>query len=387
MKVSCSVRKIKTFAAMLVITLAAALAASLTGACNVFLGPESASDPHAVLKSLWTDFNEIHAYIDIRMSDNPDFESWEEVYEYYNALLKKRIPPDSPDGDRDGTYLFDTCKDMLSELMDPHVSLFAPGGNYYWLRNDDIQKREEKWFNLAVIKKNYLLDNGIDKGGFFTYGRFKSEFFQNIGYIYIASFVDSEKLEQTDWPKEIDGITKFFQDENLDAIVIDIRNNSGGSGQIAEYIAGRFTSVQKNYMKASVKNGPGRDDFSESMTFRVRPEGTRFTKCIALLTNKATVSAAEWFTMALKSQSHVRHMGTTTRGAFSPKTSRPMINGWYYTISAYRVTDISGECFEGKGISPEYIFTGSLEEEDPAVERQDTQLDNVLMEVRRWLNP
>jgi len=362
------------------------LAVVFMGGCNVFLGPEPASDPQAVLKNLWTDFNEIHAYIDIRMSDNPEFESWEDVYDNYHALLMRRIPPDNPDNERDGTYLFETCKDMLSELMDPHVSLFAPGGNYFWLKNDDIQKREEKWFSLAVIKKNYLLDNGFDKGGFFTYGRFKSDLYNNIGYLYIASFVDSEKLEQADWPKEIDGITAFFQDNDIDAVVIDIRNNSGGSGQIAEYIAGRFTSAQKNYMKARVKNGPGRNEFSEPMTFRVRPEGTRFTKPIALLTNVATVSAAEWFTMAIKTQSHVRHMGTTTRGAFSPKTSRPMINGWYYTISAYRVTDMNGECFEGKGISPEYIFTGDSEEEDPTVERQDTQLDNVLMEVRRWLN-
>jgi C-terminal processing protease CtpA/Prc len=198
--------------------------------------------------------------------------------------------------------------------------------------------------------------------------------------------MDGDNMMQQDWAREIDGITKYFHDEKIKAVVIDIRNNSGGSGPIAEYIAARFASVQKNYMKASAKNGPGRNDFSTPMTFRVRPEGTRFTKPIALLTNKATVSAAEWFTMAMKTQRHVTHVGTTTRGAFSPKTARPMINGWYYTISAFRVTDINGTCFEGRGISPdfEFIFTGDSDEEAAADGRKDTQLDKVLEIVSRW---
>jgi C-terminal processing protease CtpA/Prc len=363
----------------------------LLSACHVFLGPEPDAGPQAVLRSLWNDFNEVHAYIDVRMSDNPDFKSWDDVYEHYSNKLLNRIPAGSPSGDRDGAYLFEACGGMIGELRDPHVSLFAPGGNYFWFKSDDIQRTEERWFNPTVIKKNYLEDQGIDKGVFFTYGRIKFERYNNIGYIHIASFIDSDKLEQQDWAREIDGIMEFFQDDDIKAIVIDIRNNSGGSGQIAEYIAARFTSVQKNYMKARVKNGPGRNDFSSPMTFRVRPDGTRFTKHTALLTNRATVSAAEWFAMALKTQGHVRHMGTTTRGAFSPKTSRPMINGWYYTISAYRVTDMSGKCYEGTGIEPEFISTGSFGDDATSGansgEQTDMQLDGVLEEVLRWLNP
>jgi C-terminal processing protease CtpA/Prc len=367
---------------------AAALVALLMGACNVFLGPEPDTGPQAVLRSLWNDFNEIHAYIDIRMSYNRNFESWEDVYEFYHNTLLDKIPEGSSGSGRDGKYLFDACRGMLGELMDPHVSLFAPGGNFFWSNVDDIQKTEEGWFSLADIKRTYLKDHGIDRGSFFTYGIFKLE--PDIGYVYIGSFIDSDRQEQQDWAREIDSIAGFFQSNgDIKAIVIDIRNNSGGSSPIAEYIAARFASVQKNYMKASAKNGPGRNDFSTPMTFRVKPEGTRFTKRIALLTNKATVSAAEWFTMALKTQRHITHVGTPTRGAFSPRTSRPMINGWYYTISAFMVIDMEGKCYEGTGISPEpeFLFTGGLEEGDAPGERRDTQLDEVLKAVREWLKP
>jgi len=368
---------------------AAALAALLMGACNVFLGPEPDTAPRQVLRSLWNDFNEIHAYIDIRMSYNDNFKSWDDVYEYYNKLLLDKIPEGGPVGDRDGMYLFYTCCDMIGELKDPHVSLAVPGGNFFWSNTDEIQKIEEGWFNLSVIKGDYLEDRGKEKGNFFTYGKFKPPN-DNIGYIHIASFIDNDRLEKQDWALGIDDIMNFFQGQGDDikALIIDIRCNSGGSGPIAEYIAAHFASVQKNYMKASAKNGPGRNDFAAPMTFRVRPEGTRFTKRIALLTNRATVSAAEWFTMAMRTQSHVIHVGTRTSGAFSPKTSRPMINGWYYTISAFRVTDMNGNCYEGMGISPdpEYIFTGDSDEDYTTGGRRDIQLEKVLEAVREWQN-
>jgi hypothetical protein len=368
-------RRTEALCAPFVALLAVLLAASLMGACTVFLGPEPDTGPQAVLKSLWDDFNEIHAYIDIRMSNNRDFESWEGVYEHYNSLLQE---------DSGGRALFYICSDMLGELADPHVSMFAPGGNFFWPKADDAQKIEESWFTLALIRDKYLIDRGINRGGYFTYGVF-IEPYNNIGYLHIASFIDNDKLAQKDWALEIDGIVESYGDD-IKAIVIDIRNNSGGSCPIAEYIAARFSSVQKNYMQASAKNGPGRNDFAPPMTFRVKPEGTRFTKSIALLTNKASVSAAEWFTMAMKTQRHVTHVGTPTRGAFSPKTSRPMINGWYYTISAFRVTDMNGKCFEGTGISPEpeNIFGGDSNEGIAPGDRRDTQLEKVLEAVLKW---
>jgi len=359
---------------------AAAFFAVLIGACNVFLGPEADTDPHSVLKSLWNDFNEIHAYIDIRMSYNRKFKSWEQVYEHYRNELLKPIPEG---GDRGGKLLWNVCKGMLGELNDPHVSLSVPGGHSFWTSGDDELIIEENWYKPLWIRENYLENGGIDKARYFIYGRFIAPD-NNIGYIHIALFTDNNNMMQQGWAREIDGITKYFQDEKIKAVIIDVRNNPGGLSPVAEYIAARFCSVQKNYMKSSAKNGPGRNDFSDPMTFRVRPEGTVFTKPVALLTNRGTVSAAEWFVMAMKTQSHVTHMGTPTRGAFSAKTSRPMLNGWFYTISAYRVTDMNGKCFEGEGISPaeEYVFMGN-----PGGEGKDIQLEKVLEKAREWVNP
>jgi C-terminal processing protease CtpA/Prc len=68
--------------------------------------------------------------------------------------------------------------------------------------------------------------------------------------------------------------------------------------------------------------------------------------------------------MALKTQSHVTHVGTTTCGAFSARVIRPLINGWEYSISVLKVTDMAGKCYEGIGISPnkEHIVKNDWEE-------------------------
>jgi C-terminal processing protease CtpA/Prc len=143
--------------------------------------------------------------------------------------------------------------------------------------------------------------------------------------------------------------------------------------------------VKADYIRISSKTGPGRNDFSTPVTHRIQPDGIRYTKPVVLLTNIVSVSAAERFTLALRNQPDVTHMGTTTRGALSSRMARPMINGWYYTISADKVEDINGICYEGVGIRPaaEFIFSGDWDEWEEPGNRPDKQLNKVL----EWLSP
>ena len=159
---------------------------------------------------------------------------------------------------------------------------------------------------------------------------------------------------------------------NTSSLVLDIRGNTGGLISNVNYIASRFTSEQKDYAEVRTKNGPGRNDFTSPVTHTTTPAGTQYTRPIVLLTNKQTISAGEWFTLVLRSQSHVAHAGGTTCGAFSVSLERSLINGWLYSISAQKVTDMAGICYEGTGITPEYKI--SNRESELAADR-DTQLE------------
>jgi C-terminal processing protease CtpA/Prc len=237
---------------------------------------------------------------------------------------------------------------MLDELNDAHVTLITPFGN----------PPTQGSFNYEYIR-NMLNGGGVLTGDRkFLHGVFKEK--PNVGYVHIAGFV-SGKVELAvgpvqDWAKKIDGILQSLA--RTDFIILDIRGNSGGLRSNAEYIAGRFISVQKKYIKVCTKSGSGRNDFSVPVSRTIRPAGSGYTKPVVLLTDNFTMSAAEWFTLALRTQNHVTHAGETTRGALSTMVTRPLINGWEYTMSVQKVTDMKGNCYEGTGIAPVFPIAG-----------------------------
>jgi len=320
----------------------------LFSACQLFLGPEPDTSPSEVLKSLWNDFNNIHANLEIRIKNNPNknpnFNSWYDVYynEPYGYALK--ISPNMTEDE-----LFFMCGDMLKELYDPHVTLMANGKNV-----KSYVPPQEEFFSSAIVRSQ-LNNYGSLEYENFVYGTFTDN--PGIGYIWIMSFIneDSETDDQ-EWGRKIDNIIDALA--NTKALILDVRRNSGGDGNIMEFIASRFASEHKDYMKSRTKTGPGQNDFSAARIFTVKSinkdSGNKgYTKPVALLTNNYTVSAAERFTMALKTQNHVTHIGTKTCGALSMRAIRSMINGWSYTISPERITEMNDEPVEGIGISPD----------------------------------
>jgi len=329
----------------------------LLSACQLFLGQDIDTNPEEILKSLWNDFNNIHANLDFRMCNNNKYNSWYDVY--HNKSNGYALKVNSGTSEE---KLFDVCAEMLKELNDPHVGLYAPGkfeGSYYDDNNEN--------FNIATIK-SYLEESGNNNYKNFLFGCFISA--PNIGYIHITLFTDEDsKQDDQEWGRAIDNIMNNFT--NTSAVVLDVRNNRGGEIFVMEYIAARFASKQKDYMKARIKTGPGPNDLSSPKIYTVKPFKTvsgnlaGYTKPIVLLTNGNTVSAAEWFTMALRTQTHVTHVGTPTCGAFSSRKDRPMINGWFYSISPERVTDMDGKYYEGIGISPneEHIIANKTGDE------------------------
>jgi carboxyl-terminal processing protease len=335
----------------------------LLSACQFFLGPEPDTGPSDVLKSLWNDFNNIHANLDFRMSTNQNYNSWYDVYyDKQNGYAQKINSGMSEES------LFNLCADMLEELKDPHVSLFSPDYGY-----SNYFNGVNEYFNLDKAR-SYLKGNGNAVNKKIIYGTFSSD--PDIGYVYISEFLYEDAEQETrENGSAIDSIINSL--EKTKALVLDVRNNRGGDIYLMEYIAARFASQSKDYCKLITKKGPGPNDFSAPIIFTIKSikkasgDIYGYTKPIVLLTNKNTVSMAEWFTLALRTQSHVTHIGTATCGAFSPRKDRFMINGWVYSISPGRVTDMNGKNYEGIGISPdkeEHIIANTANHTDNQLE-------------------
>jgi hypothetical protein len=348
-------------------------------ACHVFLDPDPENSHRAIFDRIWTDFDEKYALFDVRGID------WKATRKIYSP----QILPGMNDYD-----FFEVCSRMLNTLNDPHVYLAAPFGHSYFFNYPDMDyydlyyRSNEPFppFSLSLIREVYLDNLGTAVGDErFLYGRIKlSKSLRPVGYIFISDFMDFNLGSDIipDWVKKIDGIVKSVADTDL--LILDIRNNNGGLGSNVNYIASRFASTQKNYIKSSTKNGPGRKDFTSPITWTVKPDGTRYTKSIVLLTNRETVSAGEWFTLALRTQGHITHVGETTRGAFSARVVRPLINGWEYTLAVQKVFNMDNKCLEGIGIVPDREVENSWDkingrnEHGQYIPPEDTQLEYAL---------
>jgi C-terminal processing protease CtpA/Prc len=225
---------------------------------------------------------------------------------------------------------------------------------FSYRKNSSLSDELEEF---VKITRTYLKDNGaMTKNNVMLYGVFEAD--PSIGYLFISEFSDDINITGPfNWVDSINEIIKFFR-VNTQAVIVDVRYNLGGFSSIMEYIASRFAWQPENYLIISTKKGPGPNDFSAPLTYKITPAGTSYTKPVVLLTNKASCSAAEWFTLAMRRQPHVSHVGSSTSGALSTRITRPMINGWYYSISACKVTDINGKCYEGFGIQPHTEISG-----------------------------
>jgi len=142
--------------------------------------------------------------------------------------------------------------------------------------------------------------------------------------------------------------------------VLDIRDNGGGEDEVSRLIASFFATEEKSYQKVRFKIGPEPDDFDEERTWTVAPTDlNNYQEPVVLLTDRYSISAAETFSLAMRTMDHVTHVGDTTTGAFSDTVVREMPNGWYFTLPIADVRDHTGKSWESIGLPPEVLVEGN----------------------------
>ncbi len=171
----------------------------------------------------------------------------------------------------------------------------------------------------------------------------------NIGYIKIVEFAK----ERAGW-QTAGAVMSFLS--NSDAIIIDLRNNNGGSPRMVQRVLSYFFDETPRHLI----NHSFRDvaDLQEFWTLSELP-GKRLTETpLYVLTNQLTFSAAEEFVYCLKRFSRATIVGETTGGG-AHIGSHDLIDAHFGIFIPYgKVSDpLTGENWEGKGISPDVAAT------------------------------
>jgi carboxyl-terminal processing protease len=243
---------------------------------------------------------------------------------------------------------------MLDPLDDGHVELQAKISGNRKKRYFTPEKKPRFWqeFSKRQIKqlfkttKKTLVASGFGpltetEAWMLHYCRSRA-----YGYIQILELEGVKKRKLT---AALDKIARDFND--LDGIIIDIRDNPGGDDSTAITIINRFCDSKRVAFHRKTKIGPGEDDFTPLKTWQLEPQGdVQFTGPIVLLTCDSVFSGGEAFALAIKQLPHVTIIGDHTNGIFSYQLEKKLPNGWEYCLSYQTYFSEDMVCYEGKGV-------------------------------------
>ena len=290
-------------------------------------------DPVYNFETLWSTFNEQYCFFEKRNVD------WAKTYNTY----KTRISEETTE-----LELFQICNEMLNSLNDGHVSLDVPEllqDTINFLKNRDqevdIEKPRVNRFELGdLIAEKYCNKLKIHNTGIVKWGMMKN----NIAYVQVnamwllayydlpkglslnefggryVAIMNEKTFQRQD---EINGARLLMDTivadmKSADALVLDLRFNTGGKDEAGLEIIGHLVDSESKIASKKAKRGSG---FTNHQDIFLETRNPNFKKNVYVLTSSMTASAAELAVLA--------------------------------TLSNEIYTDLDGHNYEGIGIKPD----------------------------------
>lgn len=181
-----------------------------------------------------------------------------------------------------------------------------------------------------------------------------------IGVVDVPTFyVDFQALQKGDrnyksTTRDVKKLIRELMTEDVDGVVIDLRNNGGGSLQEAKMLTGLFIDRGPTVQIRSKSN---RVDILDDRDISVIYDGP-----LAVLVNRLSASASEIFAGAIQDYERGVILGSQTFGKGTVQSLLPLNRGQLKLTQAkfYR---ISGESTQERGIIPDITYPSSYDPE------------------------
>lgn len=200
-------------------------------------------------------------------------------------------------------------------------------------------ERDGEEYTLKIDKKRVQIDSVSSK----TY--------DNVGYLKIDTF---SNVTYSQVKSELNNLS------NVDSLVIDLRDNTGGYLQAAYNVADLFIDKDKKIYQLKDRTGNIKPYVAKEDTFK------KYNK-IVVLVNTSTASAAEVLTLALKENLEATVVGTTTYGKGTVQDTKILSSGAMVKYTSAYWLSPNGNQIDGIGIKPDIV-----------VENEDSQLDEAI---------
>ncbi len=292
--------------------------------------------PHGNFDALWNIIDQHYCFLTYK-HDSIGLD-WNQVKWQYRQQL---------DANMSSTQLFQVLSNMLSELRDGHVNLYAAhdvARNWSWY--EDYPANFDSELQQDYLGTDYRIASSLQY-------RILPD---NIGYVVCSSFNNSIGDGNI---SEALHYLRFCR-----GLILDLRNNGGGSLDNARRLASHFTNERRLVGYFCHKTGTGHNDFSTPEAEYLEPAtGIRWQKRAIVLTNRHCYSATNAFVRDILQCPLVTTMGDRTGGGSGMPFSSELPNGWSVRFSACPMFDAQMQQIEF-GIEPDTLV--ALDDADVA---------------------
>lgn len=209
---------------------------------------------------------------------------------------------------KDNTYVSETIKNSKSDIF-----------KIKYLR-------DKKEYEVNLKRKIITIDSVISKE------------YDNIGYIQIQTFSATTS-------KQVKNKINNFS-SNIDSIIIDVRNNTGGYLSAAYEIADYFISKGKAIYQLKDKN-------NKISKYNAKDGVLKSFKGISILINEYSASASEVLTLALKESANATIIGIKSYGKGTVQEKDVLSSGAMVKYTTAYWLSPNGNSINGIGINPD----------------------------------
>ena len=189
--------------------------------------------------------------------------------------------------------------EMLGRLSEAHAYVKSAGGAVVYPHLPRRLLRDKHSFSPYLVRRYLVGPMRLAGGEKVEYGMLEN----NLGYLRLPTFDPNHMLD------DFSQVMAFL--ESSDGLVIDIRNNNGGSRGNATRVVSRFLDAPLTYLLAFERDGVPR-----YVDPPVSPDPAhRYRKPVVVLINGAAVSAGDIFAEFMGALPNVTLVGDTTAGA------------------------------------------------------------------------
>lgn len=203
-----------------------------------------------------------------------------------------------------------------------------------------IKENKESKFVVRVLRGEEELDIDLERK-YIVLKSVESEVFESndktIGYIYISLFANN-----TDSQFKL--ALKELEEKNIDSLIIDVRDNSGGHLTSVSNMISEF--VDSSYIIYNMEdNGVITPTYSTGSTTKTYP--------IVILINNNSASASEVLAGSLKDNLNAYLIGETSYGKGTVQQLLTLSNGDYYKVTTQKWLTPKETWVNEKGLEPD----------------------------------